>query len=788
MKRIFDFLVKVLSLGIGLAIAMILIAKVTFEISYDGFYNDADRIYRIETDITQQGDDKTFANVSGAIAPGFKDEVPGVEEATRYTPTFDSDVFYDESDNKFTAQLLCADSCFFKVFDRSTSHGYRDDFLAGDPVSALKSWDGSVSVSRSIAERLGGVEEALGKTFYHESAPDIRMTVTGVYEDFPANSSVAPDCLISLYAMGNWSISNWLGNDRYSAFVKLGPGVKAKSLDASIRKMQEAHQDLELLEKNGTSLRYTLNHFSSRHRNLPDVKSMIIILSIVALLLLLVSVMNYVLFDIGDVLRRSREMGVRKCFGASNSTVYTMLFKETAINMLCSLIISGLLILAFKRQIETLIGIQITSLIIPQTWYILGCILTVVFLTSTLIPARMFIKIPISSAFRGYKESKRHWKLSLLSLQIAFNAMLLSLMLIVNSQYHKCMSSDPGYDYKNLAYTRISSLDYDGLYHLAEELRNLPEVDGAELAYTLPFWTASGNNVRLPGEDKDLFNIADEDIASEGFCELMGIRLIEGNFPKLPREVAVSRSFVDKMNMFQDWTEGAIGKNVIISGHSYDNNDFFTICGVYEDHLIGSFETADQRPSVHFCNKGDWENVLVVKFREMNNENIAAANTLINRIISNNSNGHSVYLTSYADTFRSLYNDTNSLRRTFLLGAIFAILIAIMGLIAYVRDESQRRSAEIAVRKVNGAQTSQIVKMLVINIIKLAGLAVVIGNIGAWLTARDWLSQFPKSVNPNNPWFYLIADAIILALVTLTIIQGSIKIASTNPAESLKRE
>ena len=140
MNRHSDILIKVLSLGIGLAVGIVLIAKVFFELSYDSFYKDIDRVYSIRTWITQNGDEKDYGQVSGAVSVGFMNEVPGVETGTRTTFVFNGDTYLDEDGNKLKAALVCADTCFFKVFDRP--------ILAGDPVKVLGKW-GSVMVSRS---------------------------------------------------------------------------------------------------------------------------------------------------------------------------------------------------------------------------------------------------------------------------------------------------------------------------------------------------------------------------------------------------------------------------------------------------------------------------------------------------------------------------------------------------------------------------------------------------------------------------------------------------------------
>lgn len=779
MRKASDFLIKILSLGVGLSIAVVLLAKVCFEMSYDGFYKDVDRIYRVTSDFTQQGERKEFGGTSGAVAPGFRAEVPGVVAATRYTGVFNSSVFFDEDGNSLDCTLRVADSCFFDIFDR--------EFLAGTPSKALKSWDGSVAVSRSVAERLGGVAEAVGKTIYNEGMPDLKLTVVGVYEDFPANGTLYFDALIGIEAMGDWSINNWMGNDRYSSYVKLAPGVDPASLTEPIRRMQEAHQDLESLEKNGTTLRYTLKPFRTMHMDNPDVRNMVLILSVVALLLLLVSVMNYILVAIGDVIRRSREVGVRKCFGAGNGTIYALLFKETALNISASLFVSVLLILAFRSSIESLIGVAVTDLMIPQTYIVLVVTILLVFLFSAMIPARMFIRIPVSTAFRGYKDSKRRWKLSLLAVQFAVNALLVSLMLVVSSQYRRSIDADPGYEYENVAYAYIPAQSQERMLQIAADLRALPEVEYAELTYCLPYEGASGNNIYLPGDDRELFNIADEDYATDGFFDLMGFRLIEGRRPEGPEDMAVSRSFVEKMRLYADWSDGAVGKTVRITGH---NRDSYTICGVYEDYLIGSFEQADSRPSVRFCwVEGDRGtlNTIVVKFRDKSAGALKAANDVINRMVHESEGGRDIELTSYSDTFHKMYEETDSMRRTFTLGSVFAVLIAIIGLIGYVRDENYRRSGEIAVRKVNGAQTSQIVRMLVTDILKLAGAAVLVGDIGAWFIAGSWLSRFSDSI-ALGPGYFILADALVLVVVVLTVVSGSLKIARANPVDSLKQE
>lgn len=787
MRRKSDLIIKVLSLGVGMAIAVILIAKVCFELSYDNVYKDIDRIYKIRTGAVMQGEDKDFGQVSGAIAPGFKAEVPGVLEATRFTSIFNSENFIiDDDGSKVVAEHLLADSCFFRIFNRQ--------FLAGEPEKALRSWSGDVAISKTFAEKLGGVGAAVGKQIANEDNPNLKLTVCGVYEDFPKNGSIHADVILSIEAMSKWSLSNWVGNDRYVAFVKLAEGVDPASLKDAIHEMQKAHQPLEEMEKSGLTLWYFLSPLATEHSSKPEVRNLVFILAIIAALLLLVSIMNYVLVAISDVIRRAREVGVRKCYGAEPWDINKILLKETAGNLVLSLVVAALLVLAFRGAIESLLGVPVQDLITPLSVWIIVGVVVLVFLVSAIIPAQMFTRIPISSAFRGYKESKRRWKISLLAFQFAINAVLVSLVLIVSLQYRKVLNTDPGYEYRNLVYETFPSYDQTKMNAIAGALRSLPEVEAAELTYTLPFEKASGNNVYLPGDDRELFNIADEYGASEGFFDMMGFRLVEGSVPKGPNDVAVSKSFVTKMAAFADWSDGAVGKIVNISEH-----DQVTICGVYEDYVIGDVTDMDDRPSVRFCwnrdfyteeykEKGgyDWAGLMhtiVIKLNEVTPAAMRKVESAIREVAPDSD----AEVKAYSETLVNMYDSTKQMKRTYELGALFALLIAVIGLISYVRDENFRRSAEIAVRKVNGAQSSEIVSMLVTDILKVAVFAVIIGDAGAWLVAHYWLQQFPVKI-ALNPLFFIAADIIVLAIIVNVIVIGSLRIAHTNPVESLKNE
>lgn len=775
----FNNILKILSLGIGLAIGCILIAKVCFESSYDNFYKGLDRIYLIKAVYSLRGETDENSQVSGGVAPGFKKYVPGVESATRTTFLFESDKFYTEEKALVTGTLVLADTAFFDVFDRK--------ILAGNPKEVLAQ-KFNIMVSRSFAEKMGGIDKAVGKIIYNEEAPKLKFTVGGVYEDFPENGSMYYNILLSMETYPKVSTDNWLGNDRYKGYVKLEEGVTPESLDPAIRKMMDKNLPMEELKNSGYKIWCVLSPFHKLHTSEPYVRNLIIILSVVSFVLVLISLMNYMLISISEMVKRSKEIGIHKCYGAEGTNIYGMLIKETSVYLFFSLLLAFLMILGFRQTIEYLLGVSLEALFIKETMIVLCGVILVLFLVSALLPGYLYNKIPVSVAFMNYKENKRKWKLCLLFIQFIINVFLLSFVFIIAAQYDKALNDDPGYNYDNVLYYNVRGVDKVQASRSVEVISSIPDVVDVERAYTLPFDYCSGNNVYLPGGDSELFNIADQYAGTEGFFEFFDIPIIEGRVPAAENEIAVSRSFVEKMKEFTDWNDGPIGKGIYLTEHSDSsamNLGILTISGVYEDYRIGLLNRMDERPSVRFTGKVEKEYMpfILVKVKNINPETINKIQKKLGEVITEKD----MEVFSYEQVMNSMYDDNKKMKNTILAGSIFSIAIAFLGLVGYVRDEAQRRSKEIAIRKINGATTAEILSLFVAGIMKWLVVAFIIGDALAYYVAGLWLEQFAEKVSLSLLYF-IAADLIVAIIVVATVVICSLKISNANPVLSLKNE
>ena len=801
MKNKKDTLIKVLSLGVGLAVGIVLIAKVFFELSYDSFYRDVDRIYRIRSNYTQNGEDNDFPQVSGGVAVGFMREVPGVEYGTRMTFVFNGNTFLDEVGNELQAAIFSVDTNFFKVFDRPV--------LLGDPVKILAKRT-SVMVSRSFAEKLADrkpgqaapdLSGVIGRQICSDELKELKFTIEGIYEDFPANGSMDFDILASISLFPESSTDNWLGNDRYLGFVKLYPDVDPQGLRDAVRKMQETHQPLEEYEQKGLSLEYTLQPFDKIHTSEPTVHSQVILLSIVAALLILISLLNYILIVISSLVKRSKEVGVRKCYGAESRHIYGLLAKESLLNLFLSLVLAAAIIFAGRSIVVNLLGVPFTTLLVPGSIAAIAALVLAVLVISIVVPAELYQRIPVYAALKNYTEHSRKWKLGLLGVQVLINVFLVVMLLIIGGQYKKMTHNDPGYDYENVFHISMFDQDLDARARALKTLRGVPEVSVAAAAYQLPYGNPSGNNVYLPGDDRELFNFSDQYDCSPEYFGLLGVGFAEGRAPRDSSEIVVNRNFVEQMSEFTDWSDGAVGKQVYVTGHP---NDYvtkigvmdvspYTICGVCEDYLLHNLNRPDMRPAVFFYGDPEdgnsWMPNIIFKLDPAAVSGNTEATVLekVRQALGQALPGREIDIISWEEELRSAYENSRKMRNTLALGVVFSLLIALMGLIGFIRDESLRRSKEMAVRKINGATTRDILGVFVQSILRLSAVMAVFAIVGSFFAAQKWLQQFAEKITLSP--FYFIAGALVVLLIVLgVVVVNCLRIAHANPVESLKNE
>ncbi len=775
--------VKILCLALGLAISSVIIAEIYFEQTYDTYFPSWERTYLISEVGTNHGETMEFTNTSGATAQGVKQYAPMVEAATSTHYFYDDAQCKMEDQNIISANIRMADSCFFDVFPQKILIGKAKQILS-QPLSCL--------IDSETAAKIGG--NVVGKHFTLSNYPGTTFTIYGVFEAFPWGSSfhgtqmILSRCSVP-YVYSYDGRDQWVGNDSYRSYIRLAKGHEAKELKPYVNKMREDHFPLKELKNMGIELNYDFTVLSDVYTQDPYVKKMGWIMGIIAFVLLFTSVMNYLLIIVGNLVGRSREMAVRKCYGAEPKNIHAIIFSEALVHVGLAVVLAAVLVFLCKGTIENFLSAPVSTLVLNRGSWILVAICILVLLVGGLLPGWLYNKIPVAIAFRGYNENRNRWKLGLLGIQFVISGLLFSLLYIVNGQYQLMLGLNPGYDYDHVAIVSIDASNRDQRNQCLAEIRRMPNVKDCSSTFNVPLdgYDRSGNMVGVPGDEKNTFNIMEMSGVDDNFFKMMNIPIVQGSFfterNDSCRQVIIDERGAEKLIKTWHWKDGVVGKQITCTGH---DDNIFTICGVCRNIRWGAVETGgdgmNEFPDLYFYS-AKTAYYMLVKFNELRDESLSELQSKVQAMYPNNK----VIVKSYASELANQYASQLNFRNGILVAGIVTMIIALFGLVGYTSDEVNRRRKEIAIRKVNGAKVKDILRIFLKDIMKIALPCIIVGDLGAWLIARQWLMSFSEKIT-MTPLLFIGVTIILLVIIGLSVIINCYKVANSNPVKYLKDE
>ena len=775
--------VKILCLALGLAISSVIIAEIYFEQTYDTYFPGWGRTYLISEVGTNHGETMEFTNTSGATAQGVKQYAPMVEAATSTLYFYDGAQCKMEDQNIVSANIRMADSCFFDVFPQKILIGKAKQILS-QPLSCL--------IDSETAAKIGG--NVVGKHFTLSNYPGTTFTIYGVFEAFPWGSSFhGTQMILSMcsmpYVYSYDDRGQWVGNDSYASYIRLAKGHEAKELKPYVNKMREDHFPLKEMKNMGIELNYDFTVLSDVYTQDPYVKKMGWIMGIIAFVLLFTSVMNYLLIIVGNLVGRSREMAVRKCYGAESKNIHAIIFSEALVHVGLAVVLAAGLVFLCKGTIENFLSAPVSTLVLNRGSWILVAICILVLLVGGLLPGWLYNRIPVAIAFRGYNENRNRWKLGLLGIQFVISGLLFSLLYIVNGQYQLMLGLNPGYDYDHVAIVSIDASNRDQRNQCLAEIRRIPNVKECCSTYNVPLdgYDRSGNMVGVPGDDKNTFNIMEMSGVDDNFFKMMNIPIVQGSFfterNDSCRQVIIDERGAEKLIKTWHWKDGVVGKQITCTGH---DDNIFTICGVSKNIRWGSAETGGDGmngfPDLYFYS-AKTAYYMLVKFNELRDESLSELQSKVQAMYPNNK----VIVKSYASELANQYASQLNFRNGILVAGIVTMIIALFGLVGYTSDEVNRRRKEIAIRKVNGAKVKDILRIFLKDIMKIALPCIIVGDLGAWLIARQWLMSFSEKIT-MTPLLFIGVTIILLVIIGLSVVINCYKVANSNPVKYLKDE
>ena len=743
-------LVKVVSLSLGLFLSIILFALVGSQFNYDSFYREYKDIYVVETALDEgKGWEKQrlygFYPTAKTLVEHFPEQV---EAATAITPF--AQKYLKHGNENHQVELLLADSLFFQTMGIPLLEGNVQDLSQPD----------ALFLSQSTARRIFNGEEAMGKTVLWQNKH--QLIVKGIFADIPQNVTLPTEAVLSDAHPWMKMRTNWTSGDAYPTFVRLKKGADMAYINERINPIIENYL---ASTDNATKARLSITPLKGYHMKDKDVRDMVAIELLLGLMLLLTAAFNYALITISSLTQRAKAIGVHKCSGAEARNIFGMLFWETLCMTVLSILLVLFLILNFHEKIEELTDTPLEILFSPDNLWAPGIAIVILFVIGCILPGRLFSTIPVTQVFRRYTEGKKRWKYPLLFTQFVSAAFIMGVVAVIYTQHHYVMHKDMGYDSNRVVYLNHK---YESFPNLKTNLRNLPYVEGTEHALH--------NLINYVGilrfKTSDNKEMSTRKIqCNKDFCELMNVRLKAGKYHSNPNEILVNSAFVKKMG----WTSDGVGE--VIEGIG-------TVTGVTDMHRINVVE---EYPCILQWMPEDLTGQVVqthIRLKEPFEENLNRLQEDMKHIYPD----RKANFRSYKSFMDEYFHDARIFRDSVIMACIAILAITLMGVIGYTNDEVRRRSKEIAIRKVNGAEVGNILRMLCRDVAIIALPAVLIGTVASKYVAEFWVSSNFNDILPTNPILYIGVVIVALAFILGTVIVKSWRVANENPVLSIKNE
>lgn len=753
-------IIRIISLSLGLTIGILLFSQIAFELNFEQCYPESERLAIVRGQITNltsgetMGDDGSNYDytVCDPVAATLAQDMPEEIESASCVLSGGQYKMYYENKLIQDTYYIYADTCFFQTFGIPV--------LKGNPKDMIM--PGSVFVSESFARKIFGDEEPVGKILSADKQND--FTIRGVYKDVPENTMLTHDFVVSIHRDGGYqSGAGWNGNDVFYAFLRLHHASDIDKVNSKIQRVIEKYTSSQIDDWKED---YSIIPLVKYHLESSEVQKRLFIYGFLGFAIFFVAIMNYMLISIANLSRRAKSVGVHKCNGSSSANIFGMFMTETGLLVILSVLVSFLLIINTRGIIEDLLSVRLSSLFTWGTLWIPLLTIVILFLLAGGMPGRLFSRIPVTQVFRRYTDGKTGWKRSLLFIQFSGVSFVLGLLLVTLLQYNHLMNRDMGINIPGLVQAE-TWLPKETVIHVTDELRRQPMVEGVGVAMNSvlgQYWTRG-----LMSNDGKRIATLNFNNCSYNYPEVMGMKIIEGTTLKKQNDLLVNEELVRLMK----WTDGAVGKKL--------NDVSGTIVGVFRDVRNYSFY-ANQAPIVLIGDENA-NHAFDVRLKEPYKENLKRLNEYAESTFPN----VALRFISMDSMIESMYKDVYRFRNSVWITSCFILLIVIMGLIGYVNDETQRRSKEIAIRKVNGAEASHVLRLLIRDILYVAASSILIGIVTAYFVGKAWLEQFAEQID-MNPLLFVGTAFLVLLLIVVCVVLRAWNIANENPVNSIKAE
>ena len=778
-NRLFS-IINIVGLSIGLTIVMLLFLFISYERSFDSMFPKKDRIQRVLLKTNGDFGFETWATVPPVTALAMKEEVTNVESAARLLKhNFGDPASLRINNQNFTENLFYwVDKELLTIFDI--------EMVKGSSTGALDR-PGTVILSEKTAQTYFGNQNPIGQTIVVDNNRELE--VTGIYKDFPENSTLDADIMASSNGYWFYDRKSW-SNASFETYCLLKKNVSVEATQAQIDQMLKANIEkegqwytfgLQPLEKVHLYSASFASGYASHIGDINEVRN----LTYLAILILLIACINYMNLTTARSQKRSKEVGISKTLGASSKSLVWRFYLEagliTAISIVLGIILTLLLLPSFNALTNQSLTMDLllTPAFASATLGVWGITTLVSGLYPSLYLSKFLPKEILSPSLNRGKGNLVIRK-GLVVMQFAASAALIVGVMVIYQQTKYIQNKNLGFVADNVMAISIGGLSgEENRNALEQEFKKLSEVTAVSMVQGYPGMDVSGRTLRKKGTDNKGLNIQ-TNVTDAGIVDALKLQLLAGeSLPEFKSEtdtlveVVLNKKAVDFLGYSP---EEAIGKEVFIGVPQ-------TIVGVVDDFNYESLHQPIGAYAFH-NNSGEGKSYMLVRFKSGNLANIVEElKGTFTKVVTNLDFNYS-FLDQNIARLYAKEKRTGQISVVFCMLAIFVAALGLFGLAAYTAEQ---RRKEIGIRKVLGASVAKISQMLSADFTKLVLVGLVIGFPLAYFSMENWLEGFAYRIKIQW-WVFALSGCIALGIALVTVSFQSIRAALANPTKSLKAE
>lgn len=793
--------INILGLSMGISICMLIVLFIKSEISFDRFIPNGNSIFRIVVERKYPGRSTSYANIPRSYAAAVKAEFPEVSESTRIIDFLNgASIQYKQGNQKFDEKkVLMVDSSFFKVF--------RHDFMHGDPLTALHDINSAVMTESTAIKYFGSSQAAVGQILIAENQNENPIQIKAVCKDWPDNSHFDFDILLSTTGQPFLKNENFV-NFQAHTYIQLNnhslPAVLESKFPELIKKYaagnisQAFAMSFEDFIKAGNGYVYYLqplqkihliSHLDSELKPNGSLQS-VYIFGVIALIILLLAIVNFINLSTARSSERAREVGIRKTYGSEKTSLVLQFLIESVLTSFFSLLIALISTYLLLPSFSSFSGstLYFKEIFKPGNFTVLLALTMCTGLLAGIYPSLILSSFKPISVLKG-KFSTSPLGLSLRNglviFQFCISLILITCTLIVNKQMNFMLSNNLGYNKDQIIV--INRADLLNEHHSAFKSQikastAIHSVSGAsafpgENSYFGISWRKQGDAQPITGRGL----ITDDQYATILDLELKEGRFFSKDFGTDSLSLVVNESAVKELGLTHP-----IGTTLTTEEEFLNNpggkQNVYTIVGVIKDYNYQSLHIPiTPLIALNTAKFGDQSGSIAIKLNKGKiPEGLQHVENIWKQYVKDKPVNY-----SFLDKAIALQYDAElKLLKIFTFFATLAIFIACLGLLGLAVYACQQRMREVAIRKVLGASVFNIMSLLSSNFIKSIGLAMIIAFPISWYVMNNWLNVFSYRI-AISPVHFIIAGIVTLCIAVVTLSTQTLKSGIMNPAQTI---